>query len=311
MAKSYTPQEQRAHPILVALATIGGLTLLGIVAFSLMMVWMARGIVFGPSVYHGDKVGVVAVKGVIADPEATLKALRDFRYNKEIKAVIIRINSPGGAVGASQELYEEIRMLDKKKPVVASLGTVAASGGYYTAIGARYIVADPGTVTGSIGVIAKIPNVKGLMEKLGIKTTVVKCGSFKDLGSITRDMSKEEHALLQGVMEDVHQQFIMAVAKSRRLPEKQVSGLADGRIMTGNQAFNAKLVDKLGNFSVAVDYAAKLAGIKGRPELVYPTRNRLSALREILEGEEADAINNIFQQVLKAPINRSLSYETW
>ncbi len=310
MAKSYSPKEH-AHPILVALATIGGLALLGITAFSLMMVWMARGIVFGPSVYHGDKVGVVEIKGVIADPEATLKVLRDFRYNKEIKAVVVRINSPGGAVGASQELYEEIRMLDKKKPVVASLGTVAASGGYYTAIGARYIVADPGTVTGSIGVIAKIPNIKGLMKKLGIKTTVVKCGSFKDMGSITRDMTKEERALLHGVMEDVHQQFIMAVAKSRKLPEKQVSAIADGRIMTGNQALKAKLVDKLGNFSVAVDWAAKLAGIKGRPELVYPTRNRLSALREILEGREADAIGNIFQQVLKAPINRSLSYETW
>ncbi|NIA08370.1 MAG: signal peptide peptidase SppA [Nitrospiraceae bacterium] len=312
MSKSYTPQERHAHPILVALATIGGLSLLGIVAVFLMVAWMARGVFFSPSAYHGDKVGVVTVKGVIADPEATLKVLRNFQYNKDIKAVVVRINSPGGAVGASQELYEEIRRLDQKKPVVASLGTVAASGGYYTAIGARYIVADPGTVTGSIGVIAKIPNVKGLMEKIGVKTTVVKCGSLKDLGSITRDMTKQEHALLQNVMEDVHQQFIEAVAKSRKLPEKQVSAIADGRIMTGNQAFHDKLVDKLGNFSVAIDQAAKLAGIKGRPELVYPTKNRLSVLREILRGEEADAISNIFHQVLlKTPINRSLSYETW
>ncbi len=310
MTKSYIPKG-RAHPVLVALATIGGLTLLGITVMFLMGIWMARGLLFGPTVYHGDKVGVVTVKGIIADPEPTLKVLRDFQYNKDIKAVVVRIDSPGGAVGASQELYEEIKRLDRKKPVVASLGSVAASGGYYTAIGARYIIADPGTVTGSIGVIANIPNIKGLMEKLGIRDTVVKCGSFKDIGSITRDMTKEERTLLHGVMEDVHQQFIMAVAKSRRLPEKQVLAIADGRIMTGNQALHARLVDKLGNFSVAVDQAAKLAGIKGRPELVYPAKNRLSVLKEVLEGEETRAMDNILHQVLKAPVNRSISYEAW
>jgi protease-4 len=293
---------------LIALATIGGLSVVIMVAFFLLVLWTTKGVVTGPSVYHGDKVGVVEVKGPITEPESTIKTLRDFRYNQKIKAVVIRINSPGGAVGASQELYEEILRLNKEKPVVASLATVAASGGYYTSLGARYIVANPGTVTGSIGVIMKVPNIGALLEKLGIKTTVVKSGTFKDLGSITRDMTEDERALLQGVMQDIQRQFVTAVAKSRKLSEEQVSTIADGRIMTGHQALDAKLVDELGNFSVAVDKAANLAGIEGRPELVYPKRDRLSIMRELLQEEGAKTLSNILRQLLESPTDNPVSY---
>ena len=310
MQELRTRKERRyAHPLLVALATIGGFTILITVAFFLLVLWMTKGVVTGPSVYHGDKIGVVDVKGLISEPEATIKALRDFRYNQKVKAVVIRVNSPGGAVGASQELYEEILRLDKEKPVVASLATVAASGGYYASLGARHIVANPGTVTGSIGVIMKVPNIGILLEKLGVKTTVVKSGTFKDLGSITRDMTEDERTLLQGVMQDIQKQFIMAVSKSRKLPEEQVSAIADGRIMTGHQALDAKLVDQLGNFSVAVDKAANLAGIEGRPELIYPKKDRISIMRELLQEEGAKTLGNALRQLLGSSTDNPVSYE--
>ena len=309
MQELRTRKERRyTHPLLVALATIGVFTVLITVAFFLLILWTTRGGITSPSIYHGDKIGVVDIKGLISEPEATIKALRDFRYNQKIKAVVIRINSPGGAVGASQELYEEIQRLDQKKPVVASLATVAASGGYYASLGARHIVANPGTVTASIGVIMKVPNIEGLLEKLGIKTTVVKSGTFKDLGSITRDMTEDERALLKGVMQDIQKQFVTAVANSRKLPEEQVSAIADGRIMTGHQALDAKLVDQLGNFSVAVDKAAGLAGIEGRPELVYPKKDRISIMRELLQEEGTKTLGNALRQLLGSSAGSPVSY---
>ncbi|MEA1990848.1 MAG: signal peptide peptidase SppA [Thermodesulfobacteriota bacterium] len=304
-----TRKERRyAHPLLVALATIGVFTVLITVAFFLLILWTTKGGITTPSIYHGDKIGVVDIKGLITEPEATIKTLRDFRYNQKIKGVVIRINSPGGAVGASQELYEEILRLDREKPVVASLATVAASGGYYASLGARHIVANPGTVTASIGVIMKVPNIEGLLEKLGIKTTVVKSGAFKDLGSITREMTEDERALLRGVMQDIQKQFVTAVAESRKLPEEQVSAIADGRIMTGHQALDAKLVDQLGNFSVAVDKAASLAGIEGRPELVYPKKNRISIMKEFLREEGAKTLGNALRQLLGSSTDSPVSY---
>ena len=309
MQELQTRKERRhAHPLLVALATIGVFTVLITVAFFLLILWTTKGTITGPSIYHGDKVGVVDIKGLITEPEATIKVLRNFRYDQKIKAVVIRINSPGGAVGASQELYEEILRLDQEKPVVASLATVAASGGYYASLGARHIVANPGTVTASIGVIMKVPNIEGLLEKLGIKTTVVKSGTFKDLGSITREMTEDERALLQGVMQDIQKQFVTAVAESRKLPEEQVSAIADGRIMTGHQALDAKLVDQLGNFSVAVDKAASLAGIEGRPELVYPKKGRISIMRELLQEEGAKTLGNALRQLLESSTDNPVSY---
>lgn len=282
--------------ILVVFATIGGLALLSVLGLFLLIFWVARSSITAPVTSSGEKIGIVEIKGVITDSEPTLKILRGLEERRDIKAVIVRIDSPGGAVGASQEMFEEIKRLDRIKPVVASLATVAASGGYYAAVGARKIVANPGTITGSIGVIMKLPNIGALMDKLGVRLNVVQSGALKDLGSINRDPSKEEIKVISDVMDDIHRQFIEAVAEGRKLPVGQVEPLADGRIFSGNQAFKYRLVDKLGNFSIAIKEAATLAGIKGEPELVYPERDRMSILKEMLEEKGLEGLSGIAEK---------------
>lgn len=282
--------------LLVVLATIGGLALISAAVFFLLIFWMVRPNITGPVTGSGEKIGIVEIKGVITEAEPTLKTLRDLEERTDIKAVVVRIDSPGGAVGASQEIFEEIKRLDRKKPVVASLATVAASGGYYAAVGARRIVANPGTITGSIGVIMKMPNLGALMDKLGIKLNVVQSGALKDLGPINRDPSQEEVKVISGVMDDIHRQFITAVAEGRRLPVGQIEPLADGRIFSGNQALQYRLVDKLGNFSTAIKEAAGLAGIKGEPELVYPEKDRISILRDMLAEKGAEGLSDMAEK---------------
>ncbi len=298
----------RTNPFLIVLATIGGLTILSVFVLFTFVYFTARSFVPISPVGGKDKVGIIDVKGVITDSEKVVKEIREFEQDSQVKALVLRIDSPGGAVGASQEIYEEIQRADKKKPVVASLASVAASGGYYASLGARYIISNPGTVTGSIGVIMRIPNIQKLMEKLGIKTTVIKSGRLKDLGSMTRQLTPEEEAVLKGVMDDVHSQFIEAVAMSRKLPEDKVRQLADGRIFSGRQAMELGLVDQLGNFSDAVEKAGKLAGIKGEPTLVYPRKNRLNMMRELLEEGGAKALAGAFRRLADSSGPQGLSY---
>ncbi len=283
----------RPGVLLIALATIGGLALLGFLFTFLITVLIFRGGVESVGEVSGNRIGIVEIKGVITTPEKALDAMKQFRENENVKAVVLRIDSPGGAVGASQEIFQEARRLDMVKPVIASLGNTAASGGYYSAVGARYIVANPGTVTGSIGVIMKLPNVEKLLEKLGIKTTVIKSGRLKDLASITRELSPEERAVLKSVMDDIHGQFIRDVAKGRSLPGEKVKSLADGRIFSGQQALELKLVDELGNFSVALDKAAEIAKISGDWKVLYPKKDKITAIREILEESGARTILNL------------------
>ncbi len=283
--------------IVIVLATIGGLVLLGFLFTFLLVFFMVRGGVESVGATSVDKIGIVDIKGVITTPEKVLDAMKQFRENDQVKAVVLRIDSPGGAVGASQEIFQEARRLDHLKPVIASLGNTAASGGYYSAAGARYIVANPGTVTGSIGVIMKLPNVEKLLEKLGIKTTVIKSGRLKDLASITRDLSPEERAVLKSVMDDIHGQFIKDVADSRKLSLEKVTSLADGRIFSGHQALELKLVDELGNFSVALDKAAELGKISGKWKAIYPKKDKITAIREILEESGAKTISNLLDLV--------------
>ncbi len=283
--------------IVIVLATIGGLVLLGFLFTFLLVFFMVRGGVESVGATSVDKIGIVDIKGVITTPEKVLDAMKQFRENNQVKAVVLRIDSPGGAVGASQEIFQEARRLDHLKPVIASLGNTAASGGYYSAAGARYIVANPGTVTGSIGVIMKLPNVEKLLEKLGIKTTVIKSGRLKDLASITRDLSPEERAVLKSVMDDIHGQFMKDVADSRKLSLEKVTSLADGRIFSGHQALELKLVDELGNFSVALDKAAELGKISGKWKAIYPKKDKITAIREILEESGAKTISNLLDLV--------------
>ena len=231
-----------------------------------------------------DRIALVRVEGVILDSQSTVTELKRFGDNPSIKAIVLRIDSPGGGVVPSQEIYDAVQRVRNKnsKAVIASMGTVAASGGYYIAAATDRIMANPGTLTGSIGVIMETANVEGLLKKIGVEGIVVKSGKFKDVGSQLRKMSDEEHALIQSVMDDVHKQFIDAVAEGRAMEVSAVQALADGRIFTGRQAKDAKLVDELGNLEDAIQLAADLAGIEGEPKVVEP-RRRFS-IRELIES---------------------------
>jgi protease-4 len=231
-----------------------------------------------------DRVALIRIEGVILDSQATITELKRFAENPTVKAIVLRIDSPGGGVVPSQENYDAVHRVRNKnnKAVVASMGTVAASGGYYIAAATDRIIANPGSLTGSIGVIMETANVEGLLKKVGVEGIVVKSGKFKDVGSPLRKMTDEEHALLQSVMDDVHKQFIDAVAEGRAMETDTVQALADGRIFTGRQAREAKLVDELGNLDDAIQLAADIAGIEGEPKVVEP-RRRFS-FRELIES---------------------------
>ncbi|MBU0482052.1 MAG: signal peptide peptidase SppA [Proteobacteria bacterium] len=282
----------------------------GIVAGTFLVSW--AGISFflsiftdspGPEVFHpgSGKVGVVELKGLIVSPEKTIEELTSFRKDKAIKAIVLRIDSPGGAVGASQEIFSEVRRTDRMKPVIASFGSIAASGGYYAALGARKIVSSRGTLTGSIGVIVKFANLTEIFDKLGYRSEVIKSGKLKDIGAANRQMTDEEKKVLQDIIDNVHEQFVGDVGKSRNLPLEKVRKLADGRIFSGEQALESGLVDQFGNFTDAVRLAAELGGIKqDSPPLVYPAEKNFSLLKLLVGDNTSSVINNlhILQPVL-------------
>ena len=230
----------------------------------------------------GEKVAVVRIEGVIVDSREAIEELRKFRDNPSVKAIVLRIDSPGGGVVASQEIYSEVlkTRADGRVKVVTSMGNLAASGGYYIAAATDRIVANPGTLTGSIGVIMELANVQGLLEKVGVQSIVIKSGAHKDLASPFRAMSAADRAILQTVLDDVHDQFIQAVATGRAMKIEQVRDLADGRVFTGRQAQTARLVDELGDLQDAIKLAGKMVGIAGEPRVVE-TRKRFS-LRDVL-----------------------------
>ena len=233
----------------------------------------------------GNKIGVVEIRGLIADSKPILKVLDEYKKNSSIKGILLRIESPGGGVGPSQEIYREVVRVGKKKPVLASLGGIAASGGYYIASGAKKIIANPGTLTGSIGVIINFGNFAELFKKIGYKPITIKSGEFKDIGNPGREMKPEEKEYLEKLVKNVHEQFVRDVAKGRKLPLEKVQKIADGRVFTGQQAKQLGLVDGLGNFQDAVNELARMAGIKGEPKLVYPTPKRRGLLDVLFEGE--------------------------
>jgi len=216
-----------------------------------------------------DKVALVKLEGLLVSADDVVEELNDYAEDSSIKAIVLRIDSPGGGVVVSQEIYNAVKNARKEgKKVVASMGTVAASGGYYVAAAADRIVANPGTLTGSIGVKMEFANIEKLLEKIGVKGMVVKAGEYKDVGSPFRDMSDPEKKLLQDVIDDVHSQFIKAIAEGRHMQEADVRAIADGRIFTGRQALELKLVDQLGDLTDSVRIAGELVGIKGKPRVV-------------------------------------------
>jgi len=260
------------------------LALLGLLVLAVIGVSLLTSLALDSGWLGGERVAVIRIEGVIVDSRETIEELRRFRDNPSIKAVVLRIDSPGGGVVPSQEIHTEVMKArkDGRLKVVASMGNLAASGGYYIAAATDKIVANPGTLTGSIGVIMELANVQGLLEKVGVQSVVIKSGRYKDLASPFRAMSKEDRGLLQNVLDDVHDQFIQAVAAGRALKVEEVRPLADGRIFTGRQARSAKLVDELGDLQDAIKLAARLVGIEGEPRVVEP-RKRFS-LRDLLEN---------------------------
>lgn len=217
-------------------------------------------------------VGVIELNGVIMDSKKTIKKLEDFEESPEIRGVVLRLNSPGGAVAPSQEIYQAVKNF--KKPLVVSMSSVAASGAYYVAMGAKKVYANPGTITGSIGVIMEFANLEKLYEWAKVQRYAIKTGKFKDVGAEYREMGPEEKALLQNMVDNVLTQFKQAVADGRKLTMDQVTEVADGRIFSGSQAKSAKLVDELGTLQDAIDDVAKMAKIEGKPEVIYPEKPR-------------------------------------
>jgi protease-4 len=221
----------------------------------------------------GPRVAIVELEGIILDVDDILRDLKSHRDNPLVRAVVVRVNSPGGVVAPSQELHRALqRLREAGKPVVASLGAVAASGGYYVAVAADSIYANPGTLTGSIGVIMQMANLENLMKKVGVDYVVIKAGQLKDMGNVSRPMTPEERRVLQALLDDVHRQFIDAVAEGRKLDRGRVVQFADGRVFSGAQAKALAMVDELGGIEEAVNAAAKLAGLATPPRVIQPRR---------------------------------------
>jgi len=263
---------EKKHPILF------GILIYILVACGLLILW--GGLTFflkeDAGLSFGNRIGVVSIRGLITDSRSVVEQLKKYRNDSRVKAIILRIDSPGGGTAASQEIYREVQRTVTKKKVIASMGNVAASGGYYVALAADKIVANPATLTGSIGVIMEVSNIKELLQKIGVSREAIKSGPYKDIGSPVREMKPEERRLLEEVIQNVHQQFIEVVSKGRRLSREQVEKIADGRIFTGQQAKTMGLIDELGSFEDAVDLAKKMVGLSGDVKLIYPEKKRFS-----------------------------------
>ncbi len=263
------------------------ITLLIVIAFAGLTVVALALLGKGAFITTGEKVGVVEVKGLIADSKTTIKQLEKFRDDADIKAIVLRVNSPGGAVGPSQEIMREVEKTKAKKKVVASLGTLAASGGYYVACAANLIMANRGTTTGSIGVIMQFTNLEGLSKKVGLDFFSLKAGKYKDVGSPFRSMTPEEKAYVQSLIDNIYQQFVSDVARNRKIPVEKLRELAEGKIYTGEEAKKIGLVDEFGNLSDAIDKAGRLGGITGKVEASYPEKEGFSLLRLLL-GQDTE-----------------------
>jgi len=241
---------------------------------------------------EGNQIGIVEVHGPIIASEAILRHLKAFREDEGIKAVVVRIDSPGGGVGACQEIYQAIKRTAGQKPVVASMGGVAASGGYYIAAAAPYIMANPGTITGSVGVIMGYTNVESLLEKIGVYPVVIKSGKYKDTGSPTRKLTAEERQLLQGLSDDLHTQFIEDIASGRQMEVAKVKAMADGSVFSGKTARSYGLVDRLGNLNDAVNWAGEEAGLTGPLRMVYPREEPYERLLRFFDETAEKVISN-------------------
>lgn len=247
----------------------------------------------GSNVSIGEKVAVLDIRGIISGSDETIKLIHTYRDDPSIKAIVVRIDSPGGSVAPVQEIYSELKKVEK--PIVASMGGSAASGGYYIACAADTIFANPGTLTGSIGVIMQFTQLKGLYDKVGLGHQVIKSGDFKDTGSPFRDLTEQERAVLQSTVDDVYNQFVDTIfeARGNLLTRAEIVELADGRIYSGKQALDSKLLDQLGNLPDAIKTAGELAGIEGKPKVVRKEK-KTSLLEQLAGVKQISPLNEMF-----------------
>ena len=271
---------------------VGGGTFLFIVLCLLAVVVYLAGEGSPGLSLSGNQIAALTLEGAISDSKDFVDQLKDYGKRATVKVVVIRINSPGGGVAASQEIYEAIKKFraETKKKVVVSMGSVAASGGYYVACGADKIFANPGTITGSIGVIAEWYNYGDLLRWAKMQDVVIKSGAFKDAGSGTRPLTAEEKVYFQSLINNMYNQFVATVASSRKMKDEEVRKLADGRVYTGQEAKADGLVDELGTFQDAIDAAARIAGIQGEPKILSPAKKSFSIL-DILLGDSRAALS--------------------
>lgn len=246
----------------------------------------------------GERIGVVEIEGVISDSRQTMDDIIRFKEDPAIKGVIIRINSPGGSVGPTQEIYREVVKLKEKKKVFVSMGSLCASGGYYIAAAGEKVYANPSSITGSIGVIMQSVILEDLMKKIGVKSNTIKAGDLKDTGSPFKEMTPEERAYLNEVVKNIHEQFIKDIADGRKMDLEKTRKLADGRVYTGLQAQEVGLVDNIGNFYDTVDGLKKELKIKGKPELIY-TEKPFSFSRWLFSSISKESFESLFPSPFK------------
>ncbi|HOG82554.1 MAG TPA: signal peptide peptidase SppA [Smithellaceae bacterium] len=283
----------RKHPVM------SGLLLLIVLGFVFYLIFYRAGAQTGSvgakRFSLNDKVGVLPIEGLITDSFKINQQIDEFAEDSSIVAVVVRINSPGGSVGAAQEIYDAILELKKKKKVVVSMGSIAASGGLLIACAGDKIVANPGTITGSISAIMQFANLEELMKKVGVKSSVVKSGPYKDIGSPMREMTPEEQAIVQELVDDIYNQFIDVIVRNRKLTREQVAAIADGRVFSGRKAKEYGLVDQLGNMDAAAKLASVLAGKDGQYELVFPKKTG-RGIFDLMFESAANSLNQALRE---------------
>ncbi len=286
----------RRHPYLFFILIWSSVIAVTMIGMTILIILVSRDADFE----FGEKVGIIEINGVITDAKNTIHNLKRFREDNSIKAIVIRIDSPGGAVGPSQEIYREIRKTSSSKKVVASMGAIAASGGYYIAAGTDGIIANRGTITGSIGVIMGFTNYQELLRKIGLVPVVIKSGEYKDIGSPVREMKAEEKKILKDFAKKIHRQFIMDIVEGRSMNKAEVESLADGRIFTGEESKELGLIDRIGNFEDAIEWAGRMGGIKGKISTVYARERKFSFLKYITDSSIKNLLGRIIYPFLSA-----------
>src|SRR5271156_848836 len=286
--------DKRSHTLLWILIGGGAFFLFVLAVFSLVYLTLHAGTTDAGFSGFGDRIGVVDLEGVILSPQPVVGQLKKFADDSSIKAIILHVNSPGGGVAASEEIYREVKRIreEKKKRVVVSIETVGASGAYYIASASNKIYADEGSIVGSIGVIAEWVNYGDLLKWAKLKSVVIKSGEFKDTGTPTRDLTPAEQAYMQSLIDNMFGQFVHAVADGRGLKYDDVKSIANGKVWTGQEELSMKLIDGVGDFETVVADTAKSVGIRGEPTLVHPDKDRKTML-DLLTGDISQWIPNV------------------